>query len=93
MWEWGEKFGRPTKIAAHWEDLLEIKILHPPSKYEDGSSFSHSTGVALTHPAGPYFLGQLITIHDDPQTKLLPDDNVHWFGQLALKSSQISQGR
>ena len=44
----GEKFGRPTKMAAHLLPLLEIKFLHPPSKYGDGSPFSHPGGVALS---------------------------------------------
>ena len=44
---WGEKFGRPTKMAAHLLPLLEIKFLRPQNKYEDRSSFSHPAGVAL----------------------------------------------
>ena len=42
-----EKFGRPTKMAAHLEGLLEINFLGSPSKYGDGSPFNHSIGVAL----------------------------------------------
>ena len=44
---WGEKFGRPTKMATHLEGLLEINFLYPSSKYGYGSPFSSPTGVAL----------------------------------------------
>jgi len=41
----GEKFGRPTKIVAHLESLLEINFFHPPSKYRDENPFNSSAGV------------------------------------------------
>jgi len=46
-WGDGEKFGRPTKMAAYLEGLLEINFLHPPSKYRDGSPFKEPAGDAL----------------------------------------------
>ena len=44
----GEKFGRPTKMAAHLLPLLEIDFLCPPTKSSYGSPFVLPTGVALT---------------------------------------------
>ena len=44
-----EKFGRPTKMAAHLLLLLEIDFSSPPTKSSYDSSFALLAGVALIY--------------------------------------------
>jgi hypothetical protein len=49
IWGVGEKFGKPTKMAAYLFPLLEIDFLYPPTKFLYDILFAFPTGVALSH--------------------------------------------
>jgi hypothetical protein len=43
----GEKFEKPIKMVTNLLSLLEMKFLYSPSKYGDGSLFSHIAKIVL----------------------------------------------